>query len=80
LFPPDDLRTFVFNKERLKLPFACKAIELLVQLKIEQGFASLKDATNILQMIKEELEYAPNYYNYMVKEDSRINLDTIDKE
>jgi hypothetical protein len=54
--------------ERLAVPFACKVIQLLIEREIEEGFKSLLDAMNMLHMVKDELKYTCNYYDYLVDE------------
>jgi hypothetical protein len=56
--------------ECLALPFARKGIQLFVEGEIEEGFESLFDATNMIHMVKDEPEYACNYYDldYLVEE------------
>jgi hypothetical protein len=56
------------GQEHLTLPFARKTIQLLLEGKIEEVFATLLNTTNMLQMVKDEPEYAHNYYDYMIEE------------
>ena len=58
----------ISRQEHLALPFARKAIQLLLEGKIEEGLPSLSDATNILQIVKDEPEYAEDYHDYLTEE------------
>ena len=64
-----------FGQERLALSFTRKAIQLLLEGKIEEGLASLLDAISMLQMVKDEPGYAQDYYDYLTEERALLNID-----
>ena len=56
------------GQERLILPFMRKANLLLDQGKMEEGLASLSDATSMFFMVQEEPGYAGDFCDYLVEE------------
>ena len=58
----------LIEQERLALPFARETIQLLLEGKIEEGFGRLSVAESMLHVVRDQPEYAYDYYYYLVED------------